>query len=100
MSGQFPHKCCRCGFCCMGQACPVAQYVYGIHKNDPCPGLDYDPETMTATCNLNVNHYVGVGTGCCISARCFRDGVQYDFSSLSEAIKKGVALSVWKGKQK
>jgi hypothetical protein len=98
MTKQLPNPCCRCGFCCIGSTCPVAQYVYKIHKDYPCPGLAYDPALRVATCNLNVNHYVGVGTGCCISARCFKDGVQYDFASRPVEMKKNVALSAWRKK--
>ncbi len=97
---QFPNECCRCGFCCIVETCPVAQFMYNIDKAYPCPELDYDPETMVATCRLNGKTNVGVGTGCCMAARCFRDGIQYDFASLPPELKKNVALADWKGKQK
>lgn len=92
---QFPNECCRCGFCCIVETCPVAQFMYNIDKAYPCPELDYDPETMVATCNLNGKTNVGIGTGCCMAARCFKDGVQYDFASLDESVKKEVALHLY-----
>ena len=98
MTKQFPHKCCRCGFCCMSGTCPVGIVYYNIQGNQPCPSFKYDTTTMEATCELAYLGIIGIGKGCCISARCFKDGVQYDFASLPEEIKKGVALSVWRKK--
>jgi hypothetical protein len=90
---QFQNPCCRCGFCCIVETCPVAQFMYNIDKNYPCPELDYDPETMEATCNLNGKADVGIGTGCCMAARCFKDGIEYDFASLDWMLKRVLAYN-------
>lgn len=96
MTEQYPNPCCRCGFCCMAETCIVAWELYGIPKNTSCPFLEYDTEKMEATCTITHTGLIGIGKGCCIKARCFKDGVQYDFASLPDEMKKNVALSVWR----
>jgi hypothetical protein len=98
MSKKFPYPCCRCGFCCFSETCPTGIEVYNIPKAYPCPGLDYNPETLIATCNLNVNHYVGVGEGCCMLARAIQGGVTYDFAALPPETKRVAALHFWNAK--
>ena len=37
---------------------------------------------------------MGVGKGCCIKARAFKDGVEYDFASLPKELKFHVVKGV------
>lgn len=90
----YPNHCCQCGFCCLSETCPVGQLVYGVGKNDPCPGLFFHLET--AICQIafqgeKEKKLIGVGSGCCIKARAIQEGVAYDFASLSPVIKRSVA---------
>lgn len=82
---QFPYPCCRCGFCCLSCSCPAAIRIYGVKKSDPCPGLTFDQDK--ATCGLAHLPGMGMGEGCCISARAFKDGKVFDFASLPEQLK-------------
>lgn len=85
----FNNPCCRCGFCCLSEICPVGQTFYGIEKEDPCPALEFNG--TEAICNLSKvlsKDILGIGKGCCIKARVFKNGVQYDFSQLPENLKK------------
>jgi len=86
---KYPHPCCRCGFCCLSETCPVGRVVYGISKLDKCPALSF--EDNIATCLLSMS--VPTGDGCCIKARAFKDGQEYDFASLPVAFKLGAARS-------
>ncbi len=76
---NFPHKCTRCGFCCLGETCPVGRMVYGIGKFDPCPALTFYGDV--AECHAPAG-MVPFGDGCCIKARVYRQGVEYDFAAL------------------
>ena len=103
----FPSPCCRCGYCCLHETCPVAQEVFQIDKATPCPALRFDgdftvdPETLKAvpvlphfaTCLLAQEEpgVMGVGVGCCMAATCYRGGVAYDFASLPPVLKLHVA---------
>lgn len=96
MSADFPYPCCRCGFCCLEETCPVGQEVYGVGKYDPCPGLFFHLDC--AICQIaflgeKENKLIGVGSGCCINARCVKDGVTYDFTSLPPDLKRFIAQS-------
>lgn len=84
---QYPHKCVRCGYCCLAEACPAAQRFYGIGKYDACPGLKFNRQGR-AKCALVKRNLVPVGDGCCIRARAYRDGVCYDFAALPAALKR------------
>jgi hypothetical protein len=90
MSALFPNPCCRCGYCCLHEACPVAQEVFGITKDDPCPALRYEGGAVCLLA-LEEPEIMGVGVGCCMKATCYRDGVAYDFAALSPELKKHVA---------
>lgn len=97
---KYPNPCCRCGFCCLSETCPVGMKVYGIKKFDKCPALKF--EGRQATCVLSSAsaevsiiglNLVPIGDGCCIKARAYRNGVEYDFASLPVELKQGIALA-------
>jgi hypothetical protein len=74
----------------------------------PCPYLEF--ENDNAVCKLaevlcdltpcyvgkalyskeTVLEMFGIGKGCCIKARAYKNGKEYDFASLPEAVKKVV----------
>ena len=81
---KFPYECCRCGMCCLAETCPIGQAFYSIEKYSACPGLSFNGEQ--ASCAL-VN-MIPTGEGCCIKARAYKDGVEYDFSALSDRFKR------------
>ena len=91
----YPNPCCRCGFCCLSETCPIGMDVYGIEKNIRCPALRF--ERNKATCLLVAPSLVPVGDGCCIAARAFKDGVQYDFASLPKELKFNAVQSKKEG---
>ena len=94
----YPDACCRCGFCCLSEVCPAGLAVYGIKdKHSRCPALDFDGDD--AVCLEVRNRFrkgipvvvFGIGAGCCIKARAFKDGRQYDFASLPVGLKRMAA---------
>jgi hypothetical protein len=97
---EYPNPCCRCGFCCIAETCPVGMRIYRVSKHSDCPGLRFDGDE--AICNAieickswNIPHetaleIMGVGKGCCISARAFKDGEEYDFAGLNPEIKREI----------
>ena len=87
---RFPNKCVRCGFCCIAECCHVGQLVHNIGKYDDCPSLSFD-ENGVASCDLVEKNLVPVDDGCCIKARAFKDGSEYDFASLPIEMKLRVA---------
>ena len=97
----YPNPCCRCGFCCLSETCPEGQRVYRVGKHGPCPGLSFEGDM--AVCKL-IEHgggksapdglevfIFGLGAGCCIKARCIKDGVTYDFATLPPHFKRSIA---------
>lgn len=89
---KFPNKCCRCGFCCLHEQCPISIELHG--KKDICPVLSFNGET--AVCGLAM--IVPIGDGCCIKARAYKDNIEYDFASLPSIMKIGVAQDLKKSK--
>ena len=84
----YPNKCVRCGFCCLSEACPVAMQYFGIQKQTKCPALTWNGvEAVCGIINAFSNLIMGVGAGCCIKARCYKSGVEYDFASLPGELK-------------
>lgn len=79
---KFPYKCCRCGMCCLSMQCPISIKIYGIQSI--CPALSF--ENNIASCKY-AGTLVPIGDGCCIKARAFKDGVEYDFASLPNELK-------------
>lgn len=84
----FPYVCCRCGFCCITTTCAVGRGIYGV-IDAQCPALVFDG--VEASCLLVAEGLVPVGDGCCINARCYKDGKVYDFAGLPKEVKVGVA---------
>jgi hypothetical protein len=82
---KFPHKCCRCGFCCLNVTCPIGAMRHG--KDGLCPSLSFDGDK--AICALI--DVVPIGNGCCIAARAYKGGKCYDFASLPPQLKISVA---------
>ncbi len=87
---EYPYECCRCGFCCLSETCPIGREFFGVCVGR-CPALSFNGDE--ATCAI-APEYVPVGDGCCISARCFKDGQVYDFASLSSEMKKRLAQNL------
>lgn len=85
---KYPNPCVRCGLCCIAETCPIGQKIYNVHKYDPCPGLGWDGNlAICKLVNENTKEVVGVGAGCCIKARAYKNGIEYDFASLSKEAK-------------
>jgi len=59
---------------------------HGIGKFEPCPSLEFDDKGI-AKCNLVEPGLVPVGDGCCIKARAYKDGKEFDFAGLRPAMK-------------
>ena len=83
---KFPYKCCRCGFCCLSTICPIGEKLYGLGTNGICRGLSFDGDNKSYCAGVKYN-IMPIGDGCCIKARAFKDGVQYDFAALPEEVK-------------
>lgn len=81
----YPKKCARCGYCCLAVLCPAGAEYYG--QVSPCPGLRFNREGR-AKCALVKKGMVPVGDGCCIKARAYKDGVEYNFASLPNNLKR------------
>lgn len=93
---KFPYPCVRCGFCCMSETCLIGQKVYGVFKTGVrCPGLSF--ENGIASCALVKFNLVPIGDGCCIAARVFRDGVEYDFAALPGNMKIRITQMILNG---
>ena len=90
---KFPNECCRCGVCCLAETCIIGQHYYKVKKFDICPGLKF--EDQMSSCRIS--HLVPLGDGCCLKARAFRHGVQYDFASLPDRLKREAAMQKRKG---
>ncbi len=85
---RFPHKCCQCGFCCLSENCITAQQLYRIPKHGIlCPALlVYEDHTSCILAEIDPD-CMGINQGCCIKARAYRDGIEYDFASLPPELK-------------
>jgi hypothetical protein len=90
---RYPYPCTRCGFCCLCFVCVIGQRFYGIfEKGTRCPGLSF--HNGIASCALVARNLVPVGDGCCISARAFKDGKEYDFAALPGEVKRELTQMV------
>lgn len=78
---KFPYECTRCGLCCLMELCQIA-IADGYTK--ACPHLYFDGDK--ADCYL-AGIIIPIGDGCCIKARAYKDGVEYDFAALSKEMK-------------
>ena len=91
---KYPNPCCRCGFCCLSETCPIGMDVYGIEKYEKCPALRFERNNK-ATCVLVYAKLVPIGDGCCIKARAFTpDGQVHDFAGLNKKLKLNAVQSV------
>ena len=79
---HFPFKCCRCGMCCIAIQCPISLAKYG--KLPICPALSFT--NSLASCKY-AGIDVPIGDGCCIKARAYKNGIEYDFASLPKELK-------------
>lgn len=90
---EFPHKCSRCGFCCISENCPVSQRYFNIPKYGVvCPALSFN-NNQVAICKLvgvYSEHFMGIGAGCCIKATLMKGGKSYDFAALDPEVKRVV----------
>lgn len=72
--------------------------MYKVDKHDLCPGLSFKGDK--AICAIiraapePFKAYMGEGAGCCIKARAFKDGQQYDFASLPVELKQAAAKQI------
>ena len=92
---KYPNPCTRCGMCCLMECCPIVMELLNIGKKGPCPKLYYIGNV--ANCSLydmlddkekeDGKEVFGFGVGCCIKARAYKDGIKYDFASLSKELK-------------
>ena len=96
------HPCCRCGVCCLSSTCGIAQDIFGIGSQTPCPALAFDSEGL-AICKLALENkemaiILGVGIGCCLKARCIKNGmlVESQFRTLPDQHKLIIAEQIKK----
>jgi len=89
---KYPNKCHRCGICCLMIQCPISVAING--KQSLCSELSFNENT--AICALAVK-LVPINDGCCIKARAFRHGEQFDFASLPKELKINAAQSLRRG---
>lgn len=81
-------ECCRCGYCCLIEACELAQEIFNIDIEDACPALSFDDEV--ASCGLLselTKERLVIGGGCSMRARLIADNEYLDFASLSKENK-------------
>ncbi len=80
---RFPNKCCQCGFCCLSENCITAQQLFKVPKYGVvCPGLIvYEDHTSCILADIDPD-CMGINQGCCIKARAYIAGIEYDFASL------------------
>ncbi len=83
---DFPHKCVRCGYCCIADPCPIIRHMApGIEQ---CHMLTFTGDI--ASCGL-AGFIVPINDGCCIKARCFHGDEIYEFAALPMETKRGLA---------
>ena len=99
----YPNPCCRCGFCCLSEVCPAGITMYAIDKHSKCLALIFDGNEACCrivrdrtTLGYSSVALFGIGAGCCIKARAYKDGVQYDFASLPPELKRIAAQQLRK----
>jgi hypothetical protein len=73
IENDYPHKCSRCGMCCLVTPCKVAMTIDpSMEKGMRCRLLMLGDNGIT-TCPLVVGpdteEIFGIGKGCCISAK-------------------------------
>jgi len=82
---KYPHKCVRCGYCCLSTPCPIIKKL--VPDIDRCFMLTFKDDV--ATCGLA--GIVPVDDGCCIKARAFHGDEIWDFAALPKQTKRDLA---------
>ncbi len=77
---KFPNECTQCGACCLFEVCLIGIMTYGVDT-----ALTFRGDT--AICGLVPSGSIPIGDGCCIKARAYKDGKEYDFASLPKEKK-------------
>lgn len=93
---KFPNVCCRCGFCCLHETCPIGMYFYKISKDTVCLGLSFTGNIA----NCALLSVIPIGDGCCIKARVYKDRIEFDFSALPVELKTNCSKSLRKQKER
>lgn len=68
--------------CCLSIQCPISIIKYG--KQSICPALSFNDNI--ASCK-HAGIDVPIEDGCCIKARVYKNGIEYDFASLPKELK-------------
>ena len=85
--------------CCLSIRCPVAVAIHG--RGDGCPELSFEGDVATCHAAEKVGADVlGIGAGCCIKARAFARGQQFDFASLPPKLKVVAVRQARKGNRR
>jgi len=87
---KFPNKCCRCGMCCLSEVCSIGQEHYRVEKYSKCPGLLFNGSI--ATCNIV--DVIPIGDGCCIKAKAYKDGIEFNVADLPVIMKFGIVQDI------
>ena len=84
---KYENECSRCGFCCLVSTCPAGMFFHRIGEAEACPSLSFGDDGV-ANCALAKAGLVPIGDGCCIKARAYKDGVEYNFADLPTNLKR------------
>lgn len=87
---EYPSKCCQCGFCCLSENCPIAQFIFDIPKYEKqCPALAFEEGSKCRMLEvLDEKEFFGIGDGCCIKARAYIQGVEFKFCDMPPVMKR------------
>ena len=77
---KYPNPCTRCGLCCLSIPCPIS--INAGHSH-PCPMLKFKGDF--AICLMAKS--IPLGDGCCIKARAYKNGIEFDFAALTPELK-------------
>ena len=91
---KYPNKCSRCGACCLFETCMVARLRFNVSKTSKCPALVFNKNI--ATCLLS--DVIPIGDGCCIKARAYKNGIEYNFADLNPKMKVKAVKQIKKEK--
>lgn len=98
IENDYPHKCSRCGMCCLVTPCKVAmQLMPSMKKGTRCGWLEIDDAGL-ATCPCvrgpNTEEIFGIGKGCCISAKTVTSEGVRDYAAAPEDYKREMVKHV------
>jgi len=92
---EYKQECCRCGFCCVVEVCPLGIKL-GVPATDhPCRLLAYEGgEAVCVAVDVcpTLAPIFGIGVGCCIDATAIKSGRAFDFAELPASTKRWAAL--------